>query len=318
MEPHCEEIARVSYTNFGLSLFILVGILISYLPQHIRIIRLRSSFGLSPYFVLLGTTSGTCAFANILVLPRSRADIACCREVDEFACLAGLLGIAQVGVQWCCFGVILLLFLIFFPRRELPSAPLDDDVVNGFDSDPPEYSATADIPHIKEAAPLAPSYRTALIVVAICVLHAAVTAILSFYFIYAAPHLAQSWANFLGILSTVLASIQYFPQIYTTFTLKRVGSLSIPMMCIQTPGSFVWAGSLAARLGPEGWSAWGVYLVTGCLQGTLLVMGSYFEIVRRRKEKDELRRRMHYNPSVEREETTAQEASEETPLLRSD
>ncbi|KIY01881.1 uncharacterized protein Z520_02019 [Fonsecaea multimorphosa CBS 102226] len=318
MEPHCEEISRVSYTNFGLSLFILVGILVSYLPQHIRIIRLRSSFGLSPYFVLLGTTSGTCAFANILVLPRSRADIACCREVDEFACLAGLLGIAQVGVQWACFGVILLLFLIFFPRNQLPSAPLDEDIADNVN--PPDYSATSDIPPpspVKENAPLAPSYRTALVVVAICVLHAAITAILSFYFIYAAPLHAQSWANFLGILSTVLASIQYFPQIYTTYTLKRVGSLSIPMMCIQTPGSFVFAGSLALRLGPEGWSAWGVYLVTGCLQGTLLVMGIYFEVVRRRREKEELKRRIHYNPSVEPEETTGREASEETPLLRS-
>ncbi|OAP64970.1 hypothetical protein AYL99_00942 [Fonsecaea erecta] len=309
MEPHCEEIARISYTNFALSLLILVGILISYLPQHIRIIQLRSSFGLSPYFVLLGTTSGTCAFANILVLPRSRADVACCREVDQFACVAGLLGIHS-----------LLLFLIFFPRNQLPSAPPEEDVADGLDANPPDYSATSDTPPpspVKETAPLAPSYRTALVVVAICVLHAAVTAILSFYFIYAAPRHAQSWANFLGILSTVLASIQYFPQIYTTFTLKRVGSLSIPMMCIQTPGSFVWAGSLAARLGPEGWSAWGVYLVTGCLQGTLLAMGSYFEIARRRKEKEELKRRMQYDLSAEPEETTEQEASEETPLLRS-
>jgi len=96
-----------------------------------------------------------------------------------------------------------------------------------------------------------------------------------------------------------------------------VGSLSIPMMCIQTPGSFVFAGSLALRLGSEGWSAWGVYLVTGCLQGTLLVMGSYYEIVRRRREKEELKRRIQYNPHVEPADTTGWEASEETPLLRS-
>ncbi len=54
-------------------------------------------------------------------------------------------------------------------------------------------------------------------------------------------------------------------------------------MVIQTPGSFVWAGSLAARLGVEGWSTWGVYLVTGCLQGCLLVIGVLFEL-RERKE----------------------------------
>ena len=176
-----------------------------------------------------------------------------------------------------------------------------------------------DTPLTRPKESLAPSYRTALVVVALCVLHAALTAILSFYFIYAASQHAQSWANFLGILATVLASIQYFPQIYTTFMLKRVGSLSIPMMCIQTPGSFVWAGSLAARLGPEGWSAWGVYIITGCLQGCLLTMGIYFEVVRRKREKEELRSRMEYNPSVEGGEPAAQEqeTSEETPLLRS-
>ena len=92
-------------------------------------------------------------------------------------------------------------------------------------------------------------------------------------------------ANFYGILATVLASIQYFPQLYTTYQLKAVGSLSIPMMLIQTPGSFLWAASLAARYGPEGWSAWGVYLVTGCLQGSLLGLGIYYEILARRRRK---------------------------------
>lgn len=51
------------------------------------------------------------------------------------------------------------------------------------------------------------------------------------------------------------------------------------MMCIQTPGSLVWAASLAARLGTEGWSTWGVYVVTALLQGTLLIMGIYFEYI---------------------------------------
>ncbi len=53
-------------------------------------------------------------------------------------------------------------------------------------------------------------------------------------------------------------------------------------MLIQTPGSFVWSGSLAARLGVEGWSTWGVFLVTGCLQGCLLCMGIYFEVQARK------------------------------------
>jgi drug/metabolite transporter (DMT)-like permease len=149
-------------------------------------------------------------------------------------------------------------------------------------------------------------------VVAISVLHAVVIFILSLYFVLRRPNNLQGWANFLGIFATVLSSIQYFPQIYTTYMLKRVGSLSIPMMCIQTPGSFVWAASLATRLGKEGWSAWGVYMVTGCLQGTLLVMAIYFELKARKSPKDQ---RDDADDQTANCNSVAGD-SEETPLLR--
>ena len=80
-------------------------------------------------------------------------------------------------------------------------------------------------------------------------------------------------------------------------------SLSIPMMCIQTPGSFVFAGSLAARLGTEGWSSWGMFVVTGCLQGVLLGMGITFELRDRRKRKAEERRSREENSTDPNERT---------------
>ncbi|MCJ1252218.1 hypothetical protein MMC24_000022 [Lignoscripta atroalba] len=289
---HCAALQSPSYLNFTLSItssprFILLGILISYLPQHHRIISRRSSEGISPYFVLLGTTSGTCAFANILLLGTSRADIACCREISGFECFAGLLGILQVGVQWSCFTVILLLFLLFFPRAT-PLAP------------PKSPTST-------------PSYKTALLVTFLCVAHAFITILLSAIFLSRFPTRLQSWAYALGILATLLASIQYLPQLYTTWRLQHVGSLSIPMMCIQTPGSFVWAGSLAARLGLEGWSSWGTFLVTGCLQGCLLVMGIWFEIRNRRQRKEASDG--HATGDDGQEDTAAPSSNEETPLL---
>jgi len=61
-----------------------------------------------------------------------------------------------------------------------------------------------------------------------------------------------------------------------TWKLQETGSLSVPMMCMQTPGSFVFAASLAVRLGPGGWSAWGLFILTGCLQGCLLAMSLWF------------------------------------------
>ncbi|KAI9761041.1 MAG: hypothetical protein M4579_001304 [Chaenotheca gracillima] len=255
----CEELASPGWFGFTLSVMILFGILFSYLPQHYRIVHRRSSEGISPYFVLLGTTSGTCAFANILVLPSSRQDVMCCKEINGYGCIAGLLGIAQVGVQWACFAVILLLFLLFFPR----ATPLV----------PPQ-------PHT-----VRPTYKVALVVTGLCILHFIITFGVSLGLLLTHPKAASTLANVLGILAAILSSIQYFPQLWTTFKLKAVGSLSIPMMCIQTPGSFLWAGSLAARLGAEGWSAWGVYLVTGTLQGTLLTMGIYFELLDRKEKR---------------------------------
>ncbi|KAI9821864.1 MAG: hypothetical protein M1827_002446 [Pycnora praestabilis] len=261
---HCDDLASPNYANFAISLLILLGIFVSYLPQHHRIIARRSSQGISPYFVLLGATSSTCAFANILVLPTSRADIACCKEVNGFECFVGLLGIAQVGVQWSCFTLILLLFLLFFPR----STPLT----------PPKSPASP-----SGATP--PTYTLAITVTAVSLLHILLTALLSIYILALYPNIAQQWANILGILTTILASIQYLPQLYTTYLLKSVGSLSIPMMCIQTPGSLVWAASLAARVGTKGWSAWVVYVVTGCLQGGLLGMGIWFEFQERKRKR---------------------------------
>lgn len=155
----------------------------------------------------------------------------------------------------------LLLFLVFFPRG--PRLP-----VNGVET---KYT-----------------WRMAVMVAFICLLHGLFTVIISVVLLAARPHLLQAWANTLGIVATGLAAVQYFPQIWMTWHLGHVGSLSIPMMMIQTPGSFVWSASLAARLGIDGWSTWGIFLVTGCLQGCLLVMGIMFEYRARKEAREQV------------------------------
>lgn len=85
---------------------ILLGLFVSYLPQHYRIVSRGTSEGISPWFVLLGTTSATSGFANILTVPPSRNAISCCKELETFECAAGLLGVAQLGAQWICFSLM--------------------------------------------------------------------------------------------------------------------------------------------------------------------------------------------------------------------
>ncbi|KAF2188267.1 PQ loop repeat protein-like protein [Zopfia rhizophila CBS 207.26] len=245
----CQELSSPNLFNFSISVFIVVGILVSYLPQHYKIISRRSSRGLSPMFVLLGTVSGTASIANILTLPESTRDMGCCREISRFACAAALLGIAQIGVQWSCFFFIMMLFLIFFPRN---AQNFEDDDEN------------------------MPTWKEAIVVLALSLTFFIFAFLGSVIFVYAVPSHLRGWANFLGVLGTCLAAIQYIPQIITTWRLQAVGSLSVPMMCIQTPGSFVFAASLAVRLGTGGWSAWGLFILTGCLQGCLLGMSLWF------------------------------------------
>lgn len=106
-----------------------------------------------------------------------------------------------------------------------------------------------------------------------------VTAILE----YVAPEKLDIWAPALGLMAAILAAVQYFPQIWTTYHLKHVGSLSIPMMCIQTPGGLLFAGSLFARLGWGGWSSWGIFLLTAAMQGILLGLAIHYEVQARRR-----------------------------------
>ena len=59
----------------------------------------------------------------------------------------------------------------------------------------------------------------------------------------------ELWATFLGVSSALLAALRYAPQIAHTWGLKLVGALSIPMMCIQTPGAVLMVLSIALRPG---------------------------------------------------------------------
>lgn len=255
----CEHLRSPSYLELVVSIVILIGLLISYLPQHYRIISRGTSEGISPYFVLLGTTSATAGFANILTVPPSREAIGCCRELGAFDCAAGLLGVAQLGVQWLCFTLILVLFLIFFRYRE------------------------ANVPR-DELGGESPKWQTAVAVGLLCVFHGLIVVILTGVFALALPSYLTTWANSLGVMAALLAAVQYVPQIWTTYRLKHVGSLSIPMMCMQTPGGFLFAASLFARLGVAGWSTWVIYLLTATMQGIVLVLGVYYEMDSRRHE----------------------------------
>jgi len=77
------------------------------------------------------------------------------------------------------------------------------------------------------------------------------SAIVTVYLMMTTPEptteLPQLWATLLGVTSSILAMVQYTPQLIHTYRLKLVGVLSIPMMCVTVPGSVLMITGIAFR-----------------------------------------------------------------------
>lgn len=237
--------------NFFLSIGLCIGIFFSYVPQYIRIISRKSSEGISPWFLLLGIISSFSAFFNILLVSQSVYN--CCHIITTGQCFSASLAIIQISVQTFSIALVLILALVFTRNQRL---------------EPKE-----DYYKLQYAGKLSLSIFLFM-------------GIFSSYFYYkGSENEITLFANFLGIIGAILAAAQYFPQIYTTTHLQHVGSLSIPMMCLQTPGGFLWSATIAAREGTK-WSSWLPYFTAACLQGILLFLAIYYEYINKRLRKD--------------------------------
>jgi len=77
-------------------------------------------------------------------------------------------------------------------------------------------------------------------------------------------------AIFLGISGTILAVLQYAPQIYMTYNAGLIGALSLSTMAIQVPGTVLFVISIAVTPGTN-WTSWIPFAVSGAMQAALLV-----------------------------------------------
>lgn len=88
-------------TAFAVAAVVCVGVVLSYVPQVVRICWTRSSVGLSPWFLFLGATSSASAMFNVLVL--QWPVVRCCPRLGALGCVEQLMGILQVTLQWFMF-----------------------------------------------------------------------------------------------------------------------------------------------------------------------------------------------------------------------
>ncbi|KAF8497451.1 hypothetical protein F5888DRAFT_1698061 [Russula emetica] len=270
---------------------LILGLCISYAPQHYRIISKGSSEGFSPWFLLLGSTSSASGMLNMIVM--QQAIIRCCRVYSALDCLETVAGVIQVGTQWFLFSVILVLYILYFPPH-LKYVTLD---IEGDELRPSERVKT----NLKSD-----SWRLSITLSWIVIIHLVFCIFVTFILLLSSPTNPSGavrsqlsiWATFLGVSSALLAALQYAPQIALTYRRKLVGALSIPMMLIQTPGGFIMVISIMIRPGTN-WTSWIMFLVAAIMQGILLFMCICWKVRQRRLRIDDFGHPLRNSPLPE-------------------
>ncbi|CAO3569697.1 unnamed protein product [Mortierella alpina] len=285
-QDHGECTPRHNSYELALSILLLLGISLSYLPQHHRIIHNRSSDGFSPWFLLLGCLSTYSSFLNLVIL--QWPVLQCCKVLTAGLCFESTLGIAQLGVQVIMFHFIFVLYMIYFPPYKKVSAFVHNMRLLCLPSRSFAWSFSLLVSKLILGHILISTFLTCLLLSLVDPPNPNNQHKKSAWLLV--------WAGFLGMASTFLAMIQYIPQIIETYFRKSVGALSIPMMLMQTPGAILLAVSLALRPGAN-WTTWIVYAVTALLQAILLCMC------------------LHYHLRAKRLGYSAFESAEAAPLL---
>ncbi|KAF8297792.1 hypothetical protein DL93DRAFT_2234069 [Clavulina sp. PMI_390] len=278
-----------------LTVVVTLGLIISYLPQHLRIIMKGSSEGLSPWFLLLGSTSCAAGMLNVVALQWDV--IKCCKYLSRGMCIENLGGVVQVIVQWILFSATLILFLIYFPHH-LKYAEIR--------TEPNPTQGNKSLTFRDTTA----EWKLAVTLSTIVAAHVAFSTFVTLILITTKSSSLPLWTTFLGLSAAGLSSAQYLPQIKKTWDLKLVGSLSIVTMCIQSPGAVLMCTSIAIRPGTN-WTSWLTYAAAGILQGCLLVMCLFWKRRQRRLGIDDFGRPLDGIPAT----LHSAQDDETTPLL---
>ncbi|THV65346.1 hypothetical protein D6D28_09171 [Aureobasidium pullulans] len=285
-QDDCKKMSEPSTGQFAISCALLAWLLVSYIPQFARIIGRKSAEGLSTLYILLGSISGTCAVANIMVLPTSQTDIACCRHYTRFGCISRLLGIFQVvsGVSlfWCIASS-------FWTAGLLKNKKSETDAICRmflyvYFS---EEEADAEL-HGRRRSLSSPDRtfrraRRAIRLLIIVVAFAFAIMLISAVILNRFPWYSQEWANVLGVCVACFACVQWVPQVWTTIHLGHLGSLSLASICMGAPYTWIFGINMILRLGLSGWSVWIVYVLVGIMQLTLIVTAIIYMIRDNRK-----------------------------------
>lgn len=256
--------------NDLLAVFFLLGLTVIYFPQFYKIIKKKTSIGFSVWFMFLGHTASFLSCLNALIFYINNW-WTCHGSLN---CTEKFLGFGLIIIQWLLYWMQYVLFVWYYPYKQT------DSLIAG------------EKPHRKRLK-LQTITFIASHVIGLIYLGVTLGLLGHHGWRNASSSDLRTWSTIMEVTISVMFLSHYIPQIWETYRLKKVGSLSLVTLALMTPGTFAWTVFLATQssLVPNSQgsdpSVWVPYLIVGAFQAVLLAIGIYYD--RKEKKRDQYR-----------------------------
>jgi len=235
-----------SDTGLAVGIILSLGSIISFLPQYYKIIKHGNVDGISHWSQGLNNISAFCAFFGAFML-----DYQIFRDCSSNpTCGRDLMPFIQLFFVWICPLVNYIIFIKYFNKNYI------------------SFSGK----RIQEHHKVWGFFAFYVIVFLFCFTMTTIVLVANW----------ESWeehgilfGRILSILSTVITSFVWIPQIANTWKTKEVGSLSLLSLGIQSIGSFI-IFIYQVEISNASWYIGIPYLVSSSFQAFLLVLGLIF------------------------------------------
>ena len=233
-----------SASSIVIGTFIIFAIVLTYLPQYLKIIKNKSTKGISYNYLLLGNISNFTNFFGSLLLNYQIID--CCSKTSAGHCINILLPIYQMFFPWLCIFVLYIIFLVHYTGNDYRKA-----------------------------------YIAFSFFILIWVFLIGIIGLILIIHYESMKNHVTAFGNTLNIISTITCVLTFLPQLIKTYRLKTAGSLSLISLAFQAPGSFIvfiYQNIILKTPFTIGFP----YLISAILQTALLSLSYYYERLNKR------------------------------------
>lgn len=237
-----------SNIGFAIGILLIIGLIISFIPQYYKIIKTQSVEGISHWSQGLNNISSFCALFGAFMLDYNifsscHNNIYCGRDMVPFI---------QLLFIWICLLINYILFIKYY-NNTYDYNKYEARYVYGF-------------------------FIFYVIIFLGCVTLTTIVLVANW----------EKWKSYgvlfgdiLNILSSLITAFVWVPQIITTIRLKHIGSLSLISLAIQVPGTLL-TFIFQVYISKLSWFIGAPYLVSFIFQLSLLILGIIYELKKRK------------------------------------